>query len=125
MQFVLAARIDGLPPVTESVHSLGGESEMAHHWDTHADEAIDNGNDLWFSTLKLDGSDIRLFENGACRGDGAIEAALITQEWQIANHKRSLGERFAQATAYGLAVMKHVFKGDRKGGFMTKNHHCE
>ena len=29
MQFVLAARIDGLPPVTESVYSLGGESKMA------------------------------------------------------------------------------------------------
>jgi hypothetical protein len=123
MQFVLAARIDALSPVAESVHCLGGESEMAHHWNAHTDKAIDNGNDFWFSTLKLDGSGIRFFEKGASSGDGAIEATLITQEWQIAHHQWSLGKRLAQSTAYGLAVMKHVFKRDRKGGRMAKNHH--
>ena len=61
--------------------------------------------------------------SGASSGDGAIEATLITQEWQITHHKRSLGKRLAQSTAYGLAVMKHVFKRDRKGGRMAKNHH--
>jgi hypothetical protein len=125
LQFVLAAWIDRLPPVAESMHSLGCESEMAHHWNTHADEAIHNGNDLWFSTFKFDGSGIRLFENGSCSGDGAVKAALITQEWKIAYDEGTLGERFAQSTAYGLAVMKHLFQRDRKSGLMAKNHHRE
>ena len=95
MQFVLAARIDALTSVAESMHSLGCESEMPHHWDAHADETIDHGHDLWFSPFKFDGGGIRLFEKGACSGDGAIEAALITQEWQVAHHQRLLGEGFA------------------------------
>jgi hypothetical protein len=125
MQFVLAARIDPLTPIAEAMHGLRGESEMAHYWNAHADEAIDNGNHLRFSTLKFDGGGIRLFENGACSGDGAIESALITQKWQITHHQRLLGERFAQTSAYGLAVMKHLFKRDRKSGGMAKNHHRE
>jgi len=119
VQFVLAARIDGLTPVAESMHRLRRESEMAHDGDAHAHEAIDNGNHLWFAAFKLDGGGIRLFEDGACSGDGAIEAALITQKWQIAHHERALGKRFAQTAAYGLAVMQHLFQCDWKGGGMA------
>jgi len=125
VQFVLAARIDALTPVAEAVYGLRGESKVAHYWDAHADEAIHNGNHLGFAALKLDAGGTRLFQNGACSGDGAIEAALITQEWQIAHHQRLLGERFAQPSAYGLTVMKHLFKRYRKGGGMAKNHHRE
>jgi hypothetical protein len=125
MQFVLAAWIDGLTPIAEAMHGLRCESEMAHYWDAHADEAIHNGNHFGFSAFKLDGGCIRLFENGSCSGDGEIEAALITQEWKIAYHQWLLVERFPQTSAYGLAVMKHLFKRDRKGGGMAKNHHRE
>tara|TARA_B100001093_G_scaffold515894_1_gene593314 strand:+ start:2119 stop:2364 length:246 start_codon:yes stop_codon:yes gene_type:complete len=48
---------------------------------------------------------------------------VITQKGQITDHKRLLRERFGQTTAYRLAVMKHVFKGHRKGGGVPKSHH--
>jgi len=122
-QALLTDRIVGLTAVTEPMHRLGREAEVAHHRDAGAHETIHHGDRFRFGALELDGGGGTVLEHAAGGGDGIVETALITEEGQIGDDQRLPGRRPPQAPADGAGVQDHFLQRDRQGGGVAQHHH--
>ena len=104
---------------------LGGEAEMGHHRDAAAHQAVDHGHGFRFAPLQLHRRGRAVLQHGSRSRHGPIEAALVTQEGQVANQQGLASGRAAQAQApaHGPAVLEHLLQGHRQGGGMAEHHH--
>jgi hypothetical protein len=118
----LARRCDVAPLHLESAERAGGlrgQSDVAHHRDTGANNGGGSLGDL-LTTLEFDGIGAALLQEAARILDRAACVNVVGEEWQIGD---DMGPRCA--TSHRLCVVDDVIKRDRDGRIVTLDDHPE
>jgi hypothetical protein len=123
LQALLGTWIGGLAPQAQAMHRLGRQAQMTHDRDPHAHHAINRRQRFRLRPLQLHRRCRAVLQHLASGGHGVIQAALITETGEIADHERRFSPHPSQPPTHRPAVVQHLLQGDREGGGVTQGCH--